>query len=74
MIGARGGVATLLKGKCPWLIINHCLAHRLALAAAQAAYEAAYVKKFKAILSQLYQFYDYSPVRTAGLRGIQEVP
>ena len=72
MIGARGGIATLLKEKCPWLISNHCVAHRLALAAAQAADEVAYVKKFKVILSQLYR-YDYSPVRTASLRGIQEV-
>jgi hypothetical protein len=73
MISACGGVATLLKGKCPWLIPNHCVAHRLALAAAQAADEVAYVKTFKAILSQLYQLYDYLPVRTASLRVIQEV-
>ena len=73
MIGARSGVATLLKHICPWMISNHCVAHRLALAAGQAAEEVAYIKKFKAILSQLYRFYDFSAVRTAGLRGIQEV-
>ena len=71
MIGSRGGVATLLKQKCP--ISNHCVAHRLALAAAQAADEVAYVKKIKAILSQLYRFYDYSAVRSAGLKHIQDV-
>ena len=70
MIGTRRGVATLLKQTCPWLISNHCVAHRLALAASQAADEVAYVGKFKAILAQLYYF---SGVRTAGLRGIQEV-
>ena len=73
MIGAHAGGTTLLKQKCPWLISNHCVAHCLALAAAQGAEEVPYVKKFKAILSQLYHFYDYSPVRTAGLREIQEV-
>ena len=74
MIGARRGVAsTLLKQTCPWLISKHCVAHRLALAASQAADEVAYVGKFKAILAQLYRFYDFSAVRTAGLRGIQEV-
>ena len=73
MIGSRGGVATLLKEMAPWLISNHCVAHRLALAAAQAADEVAYVQKFKAILAQLYRFYDYSAVRTAGLKGIQEI-
>ena len=25
MIGARGGVTTLLKQKSPWLISNHCV-------------------------------------------------
>ena len=54
MIGSHGGVATLLKQKWPWLISNHCVAHRRA--AAQAADEVPYVKKFKAILSQLYRF------------------
>ena len=73
MIGSRGGVATLLKETTPWMISNHCVAHRLALAAAQAADEVPYVKKFKAILAQLYRFYENSAIRTAGLRGIQEV-
>lgn len=49
------------------------LAHRLALACGQAADEIPYVKKFKAILHQLYNFYDNSSVRTAALKLIQEV-
>lgn len=49
MIGSHGGVATLLKQKAPWIISNHCVAHRLALASAQAADEIPYVKKFKSI-------------------------
>ena len=73
IIGTRGGVAALLKGRSPWVIANHCIAHRLVLAAGQAANEIPYVKKFKAILDQLYQFYENSAVRTAGLKKIQDV-
>lgn len=73
MIGARSGVATIFKQNSPWLIANHCIAHRLALASAQAADEVPYVKKFKAILDQLYRFYDNSAVRTAALKLIQDV-
>ena len=73
MLGSRGGVATLLKQKVPFMIANHCIAHRLALACGQTSDEISYLKKFKAVLDQLYRFYDNSPVRTAGLHGIQEV-
>ena len=73
MIGRHSGVATLLKQKSPWLIANHCVAHRLALASAQAADAVPYVKKFKAILDQLYRFYDNSAVRTAALKLIQDI-
>ena len=73
MLGVRGGVSTLLKEQTPFLVANHCIAHRLALACGQAANEIPYLKKFKDILDQLYRFYDNSAVRTAGLRAIQEV-
>jgi hypothetical protein len=73
MLGARGGVAKILKDQTPFFIANHCIAHRLALACGQASNEIPYLKKFKAILDQLYRFYEYSPVRTAGLHLIQEV-
>ena len=29
MLGCRGGVSTLMKGKIPYLIANHGVAHRL---------------------------------------------
>ena len=67
MLGCRGGVSTLLKEKVPYLIVNHCVAHRLALACGQAANEINYLQKFKTILDQLYRYYQYSPVRMAGL-------
>ena len=73
VIGSHGGVATLLKQKSPWVIANHCIAHRLALASAQAADEVPYVKKFKAILDQLYRFYDNSAVCTSALKLIQDI-
>ena len=73
MIGRRNGVSALLKQIAPWIIANHCVAHRLALATAQAADEVPYIKKFKAIFGQLYRFYSYSGVRMAGLKEIQDV-
>lgn len=73
MIGNRNGVAAKLKEKVPWLVNNHCVAHRLALASSQAAVTIAYMKKFKDIVAQLFRFYDFSAVRTAGLKDIQSV-
>ena len=37
MLGRRGGVSKLLMDHVPYLISNHCIAHRLALACGQAA-------------------------------------
>ena len=73
MVGRRAGVATLLKQSNPELIAIHCVAHRLALAVAQAGDAAPYVKVFKTLLHNLYSFYDNSPVRTAGLSAIQSI-
>ena len=47
MLGSRGGVSTLMKEHVPYLVANHCVAHRLALACGQAADEIPYLKKFK---------------------------
>ena len=73
MLGACGGVSRLLKDQIPFLVANHCVAHRFALAAGQAANEIPYLKRFKDILDQLYRFYENSSVRCAGLKHIQEV-
>ena len=73
MLGRNNGVSKLLKDRVPFLVSNHCIAHRLALACGQAANEVSFLKQFKDIIDQLYRFYKYSPVRTAGLREIQEV-
>ena len=73
MLGIRGGVSKLLKDQVPFLVPNHCIAHRLALDAGQVANEVTYLKRFKDVLDQLYRFYENSAVRFAGLKSIQEV-
>ena len=64
-------VAARLKKSNKQLVNIHCIAHRLALAAAESAEDIPYLQKFKSILSQLFRFYDYSSVRTSGLKAIQ---
>lgn len=71
MVGKKNGVAALLRQTHPSLINIHCIAHRLALAAGQASSSVKYLHKFKAILQQLFIYYEASAVRTAGLREIQ---
>ena len=47
MIGRRSGVVVRLRDKVPHLLATHCSAHRLALAAAQAADNIPYLVKFQ---------------------------
>ena len=71
MVGKKAGVAARIREIVPHLVNNHCIAHRLALAAAQASDSIPYLKKFKAVLQQLFCYYEASAVRTAGLKEIQ---
>lgn len=71
MVGRLNGVSTQLRDRVPHLLSNHCVAHRLALASAQAAAKVPYLEKFKRIVEQLYRFYNFSSVRTATLKEIQ---
>ena len=71
MVGRRAGVATLLKN--PQIVAIHCVAHPLALAVAQAGDAVPYIKRFKILLHNLFSFYENSPVRTAGLKAIQDI-
>lgn len=73
MVGGRSGVATRLKSHNPSIVSVHCVAHRLALSAAQAADNVPYLKKFKRYLSQIFFYYHNSSVRSASLKAIQEV-
>lgn len=70
MIGKKNGVVALLKKTHPTLINVHCIA-RLALAAGQASTSVQYLKKCKAILQQLFIYYEYSAVKTSGFKEIQ---
>ena len=67
MTGCRTGVVVRLKQITPSAISVHCAAHRLNLASSQAADKVQYVKKFR----QLFDYYDNSSVRSAGLQAIQ---
>ena len=71
---SHGGVSKLLKDQVYFIVANHCVAHRLALAAGQSANEIPYLKCLKDILDQLYRSYEYSAGRTAGLKEIQMIP
>ncbi|KAJ8050279.1 hypothetical protein HOLleu_03419 [Holothuria leucospilota] len=51
----------------------HCTAHKLNLASQQAGNHISYIKKFKEILRQLYDFFDNSAVRSAGLLAMQKL-
>ena len=71
MIGCRNGVVARLKETAPSAIGVHCAAHRLNLASSQAGDAIPYVKKFNNILRQLFDYFDNSAVRSAGLQAIQ---
>ena len=72
MIGCKTGVVTRLKEITPTLIGVHCAAHRLNLASSQAADKVPYVK-VQNIIRQLFDFFDNSAVRMAGLEAMQSL-
>lgn len=82
MTGKNGGAVKLLIEKQQALTASqsiqavgiHCAAHRLNLAACQAAKEVPYVSKFKGLWQQLYNFYGFSSVRKSGLSAVQNIP
>ena len=71
MVGCRNGVVARLKRTVPTAVGVHCAAHRLNLASTQASKAVPYVKAFDNILRQIFDFFDNSAVRTAGLEAIQ---
>ena len=73
MIGCRSGVVTRLKSIIPSAVSVHCAAHRLNLVSTHAGNAVPYVKKFGTILRQLYDFFENSAVRTAGLQAVQNL-
>ena len=74
MTGRKSGVATRLKHRQPKLIAIHCVAHRLALAAAESSERVRFIRyTFKPTLAQLFKFYENSAVRTAGSKSIEQL-
>jgi hypothetical protein len=73
MIGRKSGVSTRLKVHNPLMVNIHCVAHRLALAAAQASDSIPYLQKFKKTIHNLYLFYHNSSVRMSGLHSMQNI-
>jgi len=71
MMGCHNGVVACLKAVTPSAIKVHCTAHRLNLASVQAGDSIPYIKRFNSIVQQLYDCFQNSAVRMAGLRAIQ---
>ena len=71
MIGCHNGVVARLKALTPSAIGVHCAAHRLNLASVQAGDSIPYIKRFTSIVRQLYDYFQNSTVRMAGLKAIQ---
>lgn len=73
MVGCRTGVTTQLKGKNPFILSVHCIAHRLALASGQAADAVPYVKQYQLYINHIYRYFHYSTKHTAQLKEIQSI-
>lgn len=73
MLGRENGVMARLKSRVPGLIVTHCSAHRLALAASDAARKTTWFKRFESMVNQVYTFFSRSTVRTAELVEMQSV-
>ncbi len=73
MAGCRTGVVVRLKNITPSAIGVHCAAHRLNLASSQAGDNIRYVKQFKSVLRQLFDFFQNSAVRMAGLESVKSL-
>lgn len=73
MVGCRTGVTTQLKGKNPFIVSIHCIAHRLALASGQAADSVPYIKQYQLYVNNIYKYFHYSTKNTARLKEIQTI-
>ena len=70
--GCHSGVAAQLKKKHPCMIHVHCVAHREALAAADACKEVPYLKEtFQPTLAGVFRCFYHSAVRESALHQIQ---
>ncbi|CAM4543814.1 unnamed protein product [Leuciscus chuanchicus] len=70
MMGRHGGVGALFKKANPFCIQVHCVAHRAALAALDAAKAVENIRAYKNTISSVYSFYRHSATRTTRLRQL----
>ena len=73
MVGYCSGVAASLGELNPGILNVHCVAHRLALATAQAGNQIPYLKKVKDWLAALWKYFHFSSVQAASLVEVQRV-
>lgn len=71
-LGNRSGVAKQIKDEVPHLIITHCVAHRLELAANNAIKHHKIMREIQDILQHMYKHYHYSPKALRELRKLAE--
>ena len=71
-MGRKSGIAQLLKADCPWLVVMHCLNHRLELAAKD-AFKGTSIDAVLTMLNTLHQLYDSSPKRWRDLQAVAEI-
>ena len=55
------------------MVSVHCVCHRLALVSSQASSDVSYLKKFKDYLLTLYNYFHFSPVKSARLTLVREL-
>jgi len=74
MTGSKNGVAAQIMRQNDAVIATHCLAHKLALAAAQSCDNITYLKHtFKDALSSIFYYFNNSPVRYERLKALQQL-
>ncbi|XP_070579085.1 zinc finger protein 862-like [Ptychodera flava] len=71
MTGSRQGLTTRFKKDNPFILSQHCAAHKLALASGQAADCVSYLVKYQATVNDLYKYYHYSPKNQTKLSATQ---
>ncbi|CAG8504672.1 9051_t:CDS:2 [Cetraspora pellucida] len=72
MIGKKNGIATIFKKQNPFLLEHYCIAHRLALAAKDAAEKVPYFENYNSIVNNLYSYFSSSYKRMINLQLVEQ--
>jgi Domain of unknown function (DUF4371)/hAT family C-terminal dimerisation region len=74
MLGKNEGVAAKLSRVCTYpLIVNHCVAHRLALACKDARKEIGFYKEAELLVKKIYGYFKNSCSRIQQLKEVQDL-